>query len=45
MVVRDVDLAVLVPTLLKDEADAAMRVVLEDYGHYALGAPEQTPSV
>ena len=34
---EDVDLAVLtVPTLLsKSEADAAMRVVLEDYGHYA----------
>jgi len=32
---EDVDLAVLtVPTLLsKAEADAAMRVVLEDYGH------------
>jgi hypothetical protein len=36
---EDVDLAVLtVPTLLsKSEADAAMRVVLEDYGHYATG--------
>jgi hypothetical protein len=36
---EDVDLAVLtVPTLLsKAEADAAMRVVLEDYGHYATG--------
>jgi hypothetical protein len=36
---EDVDLAVLtVPTLLsKTEADAAMRVVLEDYGHYATG--------
>jgi hypothetical protein len=36
---EDVDLAVLtVPTLLsKSEADAAMRVVLEDYGHYASG--------
>jgi hypothetical protein len=36
---EDVDLAVLtVPTLLsKVEADAAMRVVLEDYGHYATG--------
>jgi len=36
---EDVDLAVLtVPTLLsKAEADAAMRVVLEDYGHYASG--------
>jgi hypothetical protein len=34
---EDVDLAQLtVPTLLsKAEADAAMRVVLEDYGHYA----------
>jgi hypothetical protein len=33
---EDVDLAV--PTLLsKAEADAAMRVVLEDYGHYATG--------
>jgi hypothetical protein len=33
---EDVDLAVLtVPTLLsKAEADAAMRVMLEDYGHY-----------
>jgi hypothetical protein len=36
---EDVDLAVLtVPALLsKAEADAAMRVVLEDYGHYATG--------
>jgi len=36
---EDVDLAVLtVPTLLsKAEADAAMRIVLEDYGHYATG--------
>jgi hypothetical protein len=36
---EDVDLAILtVPTLLsKAEADAAMRVVLEDYGHYATG--------
>jgi hypothetical protein len=36
---EDVDLAILtVPTLLsKSEADAAMRVVLEDYGHYATG--------
>jgi hypothetical protein len=36
---EDVDLVVLtVPTLLsKAEADAAMRVVLEDYGHYATG--------
>jgi hypothetical protein len=36
---EDVDLAVLtIPTLLsKAEADAAMRVVLEDYGHYATG--------
>jgi hypothetical protein len=36
---EDVDLAVVtVPTLLsKSEADAAMRVVLEDYGHYATG--------
>jgi hypothetical protein len=36
---EDVDLTVLtVPTLLsKAEADAAMRVVLEDYGHYATG--------
>jgi hypothetical protein len=36
---EDIDLAVLtVPTLLsKAEADAAMRVVLEDYGHYATG--------
>jgi hypothetical protein len=36
---EDVDLAVLtVPTLLsKAEADAAMRVVLEDYGHYTTG--------
>jgi hypothetical protein len=36
---EDVDLAVLtVPTLLsKAEADAATRVVLEDYGHYATG--------
>jgi hypothetical protein len=36
---EDVDLAVLtVPTLLsKSEADAAMRVVVEDYGHYATG--------
>jgi hypothetical protein len=38
---EDVDLAVLtVPTLLSKaeaEADAAMRVVLEDYGHYATG--------
>jgi hypothetical protein len=36
---EDVDLAVLtVPTLIsKSEADAAMRVVLEDYGHYATG--------
>ena len=46
---EDVDLAVLtVPTLLsKAEADAAMRVVLEDYGHYATGrkpAPAKTPS-
>ena len=42
---EDVDLAVLtVPTLLsKAEADAAMRVVLEDYGHYATGRkPRQT---
>jgi hypothetical protein len=46
---EDVDLAVLtVPTLLsKAEADAAMRVVLEDYGHYATGrkpAKAKTPS-
>jgi hypothetical protein len=36
---EDADLAVLtMPTLLsKAEADAAMRVVLEDYGHYATG--------
>jgi hypothetical protein len=36
---EDVDLAVLtVPTLLsKAEADAATRVVLEDYGHHATG--------
>jgi hypothetical protein len=36
---EDVDLAILtVPTLLsRAEADAAMRVVLEDYGHYATG--------
>jgi len=36
---EDVDLAVLtVPTLLSEaEAEAAMRVVLEDYGHYATG--------
>jgi hypothetical protein len=36
---EDVDLAVLtVPTLLsKAQADAAMRIVLEDYGHYATG--------
>jgi hypothetical protein len=36
---EDIDLAVLtVPTLLsKAEADAAMRVVLEDYGHSATG--------
>jgi hypothetical protein len=42
---EDVDLAVLtVPTLLsKAEADAAMRVVLEDYGHYATGRkPRET---
>src|SRR4030095_15473078 len=38
------DLAVLtVPTLLsKAEADAAMRVVLEDYGHYATGRKPRT---
>jgi hypothetical protein len=36
---ENVDLAVLtVPTLLsKSQADAAMRIVLEDYGHYATG--------
>jgi hypothetical protein len=36
---EDVDLAVLTvpPLLSKSEADAAMRVVLEDYGHYATG--------
>jgi hypothetical protein len=41
---EDVDLAVLtVPTLLsKAEADAAMRVVLEDYGHYATGRKPRT---
>jgi hypothetical protein len=41
---EDVDLAVLtVPTLLsKSEADAAMRVVLEDYGHYATGRKQRT---
>jgi hypothetical protein len=41
---EDVDLAVLtVPTLLsKTEADAAMRVVLEDYGHYATGRKPRT---
>jgi hypothetical protein len=42
---ENVDLAVLtVPTLLsKAEADAAMRVVLEDYGHYATGRkPRET---
>jgi hypothetical protein len=41
---EDVDLAVLtIPTLLsKAEADAAMRVVLEDYGHYATGRKPRT---
>ena len=41
---EDVDLAVLtVPTLLsKSEADAAMRVVLEDYGHDATGRNPRT---
>jgi hypothetical protein len=41
---EDVDLAVLtVPTLLsKAEVDAAMRVVLEDYGHYATGRKPRT---
>jgi hypothetical protein len=41
---EDADLAVLtVPTLLsKSEADAAMRVVLEDYGHYATGRKQRT---
>jgi hypothetical protein len=41
---EDVDLAVLtVPTLLsKAEADPAMRVVLEDYGHYATGRKPRT---
>jgi hypothetical protein len=41
---EDVDLAVLtVPTLLsKAEADAAMRVVLEDYGHYATARKPRT---
>jgi hypothetical protein len=36
---EDVDLAVLtIPTLLsKSEADAAVRILLEDYGHYATG--------
>jgi hypothetical protein len=46
---EDVDLALLtVPILLaKAEADAAMRVVLEDYSHDATSrnpAPAKTPS-
>jgi hypothetical protein len=41
---EDVDLAVLtVPTLLdKNVADATTRIVLEDYGHYAVGRKPRT---